>query len=992
MNNHPKTNLKNKPSIEESLQRLEFYRDSMALLPAPGDKHPGVAYFLDIGPSGPQRRICDCSTAKNQTCPHILELSQAYKYLAKQSNGPGFFEPFKKSVWYKLASLLADPQDNSHFSIRGQRPAHDSLNNLRILNKQGAELFSYFSPGPDLERFLERCADFLNTSAEETAPRRCEVLKKLQAYGLKDSEYNLRALGLKTRGQAVDESIWYRFAYHGFREFEPIGARFHPFVEEQTGSFMLVCKSREQKNLCRLSIPRHLVKGILHLLKENYPDQPDLAVYPVPLKAIFNISLNTELDLEVRPIIQMIQADGESRFFERQDYEKFRYGDLVYIKELNLLAELEDPDRPRKFKAPVKMVLRKSQIPSFLEEIRAELEQDLHQVDESVRGLRIFKQYERIEIAADTIERDWCWLSLKYGFGNSALSLSEILAAQKEGRRYIATTEGWIDCQAPAFKSLDHLFPRGLQKNATGAVGLSRLELLRWQATVIDNVQWSQENDCSDLLKKILDLKPAKVLPDLQGLTSPLRDYQQRGLEWLVFLQENNLGGLLCDDMGLGKTHQVMALMLYLKKHLDEKKPFLVVCPTTVLSHWQQKLAQHAPDLGVIIYHGGERDLVQALQEHQVLLTSYGVLRLDIEALKQISFSLAVFDETQQIKNPETLAFQAAQEIKACLRIGLTGTPIENNLTDLRALLDLVVPDYLGSDAEFKKQYVDPIQEEQNENRRNELRRLVAPFILRRLKKTVLLELPDKIEDLRLCRLSDDQVKLYRDAIASRSGDLLMALNQEQTPVPYIHIFALLNLLKQICDHPVLPAGKPEDYEQFESGKWDLFKELLLESLGSGQKVVVYSQYLNMIRIIEQYLESLKIGHVVLTGQSRERGAIVSRFSDDPDCRVFVGSLKAGGVGIDLVAASVVIHYDRWWNAAREDQATDRVHRIGQNRGVQVFKLVTEGTLEEKIAAIISRKKKLADSILQEDDPGQLKTFTREELIALLSPPDKERD
>jgi len=442
----------------------------------------------------------------------------------------------------------------------------------------------------------------------------------------------------------------------------------------------------------------------------------------------------------------------------------------------------------------------------------------------------------------------------------------------------------------------------------------------------------------------------------------------------------------------LGKTHQVMALMLYLKKHLDEKKPFLVVCPTTVLSHWQQKLAQHAPDLGVIIYHGGERDLVQALQEHQVLLTSYGVLRLDIEALKQISFSLAVFDETQQIKNPETLAFQAAQEIKACLRIGLTGTPIENNLTDLRALLDLVVPDYLGSDAEFKKQYVDPIQEEQNENRRRELRRLVAPFILRRLKKTVLLELPEKIEDVRLCRLSDDQVKFYRDAVASRSGDLLLALKQEQTPVPYIHIFALLNLLKQICDHPALPAGKPEDYEQFESGKWELFKELLLESLGSGQKVVVYSQYLNMIRIIGQYLESLKIGHVVLTGQSRERGAIVSRFSDDPDCRVFVGSLKAGGVGIDLVAASVVIHYDRWWNAAREDQATDRVHRIGQNRGVQVFKLVTEGTLEEKIAAIISRKKKLADSILQEDDPGQLKTFTREELIALLSPPDKERD
>ena len=202
-----------------------------------------------------------------------------------------------------------------------------------------------------------------------------------------------------------------------------------------------------------------------------------------------------------------------------------------------------------------------------------------------------------------------------------------------------------------------------------------------------------------------------------------------------------------------------------------------------------------------------------------------------------------------------------------------------------------------------------------------------------------------------------------------------------------MHIFALLSLLKQICNHPALVEGAVEDYERYASGKWELFKELLEECLDSGQKVVVYSQYLGMIRIMERYLESRGVEHAVLTGKSRNRGEIIERFNNDPACRVYVGSLRAGGTGIDLVAASVVIHYDRWWNAAKEDQATDRVHRIGQKRGVQVFKLVTEGTLEEKIAALIEKKRNLMDHVVKETDPGLLKSLTKEELIELLQGP-----
>jgi SNF2 family DNA or RNA helicase len=216
------------------------------------------------------------------------------------------------------------------------------------------------------------------------------------------------------------------------------------------------------------------------------------------------------------------------------------------------------------------------------------------------------------------------------------------------------------------------------------------------------------------------------------------------------------------------------------------------------------------------------------------------------------------------------------------------------------------------------------------------------------------------------------------------------ALKNKNTPVPYIHIFALLTLLKQICDHPALIQTSVENFAVHPSGKWELFKELLSESLESGQKVVVYTQFLGMVRIMEKHLTEQAIGYVTLTGASRKRGDIIRRFNEDPECRVYVGSLKAGGTGVDLVGGSVVIHYDRWWNAAKEDQATDRVHRIGQTRGVQVFKLVTEGTLEEKISAIIMTKRDLMDSIVKEDDPGLLKTFSREELMAMLSLPEGE--
>jgi SNF2 family DNA or RNA helicase len=336
----------------------------------------------------------------------------------------------------------------------------------------------------------------------------------------------------------------------------------------------------------------------------------------------------------------------------------------------------------------------------------------------------------------------------------------------------------------------------------------------------------------------------------------------------------------------------------------------------------------------------------------------------------------------QHVKNKDTLAYRAACELQAPMKLGLSGTPIENDVAELKALMDLVLPGHLGDEREFAAQH-GPAAGARGAER---LRRRIAPFVLRRLKADVLDELPEKIEDLRTCTLSDEQRQLYRAAIETKGSSLREQLLRSNAPVPYLHVFALLNLLKRICDHPALALGCPEDYAARSSGKWELFVEILGEALDGGHKVVVFSQYLGMLDIMSLHLREQAVGFTVLTGATADRGRVVERFNQASDCRVFLGSLKAGGTGIDLVGGSVVIHYDRWWNAAREDQATDRVHRIGQRRAVQVFKLVTEGTLEERIAQIIASKRRLLADVVAVDDPHLAKVFSREELLDLLTP------
>jgi len=981
----------------KDLERIEFHRNAIALLPEATEKTPGVATALVERRFKITSRSCTCKIARKRTCAHIHKLTAICTHYQELLGNKSLEDDFRASIWHQMASVFIEDCRDTPAAVKmitvpepDSKPGSTNrdANVIKVFNSRNVEMLTYLSQGADRSLFIERCAHLIQTAQ---APYRSAILRHLKNMTITDSERSLSEMGRLTRRQVLEASFWYQMAYHGYLMFGTRDITFHPSIEKKTGLFTATCQKKNGDPLLRLVIPRLQVKRLLNTFKKVLHNHHGLTIHPIPFKSIFNISMNHRLDLVVRPMIQMIQKNGETRYLSQAGLEKFRYGTLIYVSELDILAELQPPDGDvGKLDSGVMNVIKKAQVPCFLADSQLMLEKGPFQLDTSVKRLQIFNKYDRVEITPIAADRQWCWLSVEYGFGNRNISLADIMTARADNERFLPVADGWVDCQTLDLGKIDALFkqqPEPSDDPHQDAYKISRTELLRLQAISLYKADIRAENKKrAQWLRRFLDGLPESPPPAVKGMTSPLRPYQELGVQWLWYLHENALGGLLCDDMGLGKTHEVMAFMLCLRQAAPSDEPFMVVCPTTVLSHWETKLREQAPDLNVYVYHGPQRRLPKSLAKIDVLLTSYGILLRDVVKLRELSFHLAVFDEIQYLKNAATQSNMAAASIRARMKVGLTGTPVENSVNDLKALMDLIIPGYLGSNARFKRRY--DVSTDPDGIRRKELHRLIAPFTLRRLKTTVLSELPEKIEDLRICELSEDQVKFYRDAVASRADNFIQTLQNTKKAVPYMHIFALLNLLKKICNHPMLLDKGLEIGKQYKSGKWELFKELLAESLDSGQKVVIYSHYLRMIDLIEKHLNTETIPFVKLIGKTQKRGEIVQIFNTDPVCRVFLASLKAGGTGIDLVAASVVIHYDRWWNAAREDQATDRVHRIGQTRGVQVIKLVTRGTLEERIANIIERKRQLMESIIQENEPGFLKTFSREELIGLLSMPD----
>lgn len=655
------------------------------------------------------------------------------------------------------------------------------------------------------------------------------------------------------------------------------------------------------------------------------------------------------------------------------------FGNYFYVENqgfTKIPPQLSIPEKYRK-----EVVVAKAQESAFLSYELEPLRPFITDVDEKL------KKPARLQLKIRKIVRDskrsgQAWLvDLSY---NSELGICDIFTiwdAIYDKAKYVFSHAGFLTLKDPRYNWIRQL-PKKCLDRKKGLIRLSTLEWMRLCAFEdLKQPQGSdpQSTEIRNLLQEVQRFETTRLL-DISGLQSSLRPYQEVGVNWLWFLYCHGLSGLLCDDMGLGKTHQAMALLAAIFNADQEKRQkYLVVCPTSVIYHWQELLKKFLPKLRVCTYYGISRSLESFDSQFDLLLTSYGILRQASDSIEEISFEAAFFDEIQVAKNYASQTHQALSRIKARMKLGLTGTPIENRLREIKSLFDIVLPSYLPADAAFKELFVKPIEKENDEAKKALLGKLIKPFILRRKKTEVLKDLPEKIEEISYCDLSPVQRKLYLDVAMQMKETVYKDLKDEAKPVPYVHVFSALSKMKQICDHPVLITGDIKDYAKEQSGKWELFTELLNEALESGQKVVVFSQYLDMLNIIEMYLKKNSIGYSSIKGSTRDRNEQLRKFREDSNCQVFVASLLAAGVGIDLTVASIVIHYDRWWNPAKENQATDRVHRIGQNRGVQVFKLVTKNTIEEHIHSIIEKKKGLLEDIVGADD--QINYLTREELI-----------
>jgi superfamily II DNA or RNA helicase len=573
---------------------------------------------------------------------------------------------------------------------------------------------------------------------------------------------------------------------------------------------------------------------------------------------------------------------------------------------------------------------------------------------------------------------DWLSLRLSFEAEGVAVSQDELGKCLAEGRRYVRLADGSF-ARLDAQKVRDVLL-RQAEILATGGGQGGKLPLSQAGRVqeLLDQVGKSMVSDTTkELFKKLKDIDEIKGAKKPRNLKASLRPYQEQGFHWLWFLHEIGSGGVLADDMGLGKTVQALALLLAVKaadEKAESKRPFkaLIVAPTSVVTNWLREMDKFAPSLKYALWHGGDRkEREDELKDADVVVTSYALLRRDEEMLAKLDLRYAILDEAQQIKNPLSATARAAKRLKADRRLALSGTPIENRLSEIWSIFDFVSPGLLGPLDKFEERYSRPI-DAGDQKAATRLRATIHPFILRRTKSEVAKDLPEKIEMDQFCELIGEQGALYAAVLKEVRAQVMGEVEKQGLARSHIQILAGLTRLRQAaCDPRLLHL--PRDFTDEDSGKLVALRELIQTSVAGGHKVLVFSQFVSMLTIIRHAMEEDGVPYEYLDGSTKDRAERVDNFQKDTGPPVFLISLKAGGSGLNLTAADTVIHFDPWWNPAVEDQATDRAHRIGQTKVVTTYRLLAKGTIEEKILELGGKKRELVGAVLSEDAGGAKK-------------------
>lgn len=555
--------------------------------------------------------------------------------------------------------------------------------------------------------------------------------------------------------------------------------------------------------------------------------------------------------------------------------------------------------------------------------------------------------------------------------GGQAISKADFERLIRQGTPLVEINGAWVELRPQDVRSAQTFFENRKQKLSLSLEDALRMSMGDTQTIEkLPVVGFEASGALQNLITTLTGNRAPEPIPLPDTFRGELRPYQARGAGWLAFLEQWGLGACLADDMGLGKTIQTIAFLLHLQAQNALEKPFLLVCPTSVLGNWEREIHKFGPTLKTLVHHGDKRMkgamFARTVAQKQVVITSYALVHRDATDLQGLEWQGLILDEAQNIKNAETKQSQTVRELKTQFRIALTGTPVENRLSDLWSILDFLNPGYLGSRNFFQRRFAAPIERYGDMASLQALRSLVQPFILRRLKtdKDIIQDLPEKQEIPVFCPLSTEQAQLYQHLVEQSLAEI-----DDSTGIQrHGKILALLVKLKQICNHPAHFLGEATLNGAERSGKLHRFQELLEEVLAENDRALVFTQFAEWGKLLKVHLEQ-HFGREVLFlygGTSKkQREELIDRFQHDPQGpRIFILSLKAGGVGLNLTRANHVFHFDRWWNPAVENQATDRVFRIGQTKNVLVHKFICSGTLEEKIHDLIESKKALAEQVV----------------------------